>query len=104
MKHWISAFRLRTLPLALSSILMGSFLAFHYQSFNWVVTFLCILTTIFLQVLSNLANDYGDFENGADNDDRIGPKRAMQSGAITKSQMKNAIFIFVFLSFYNFLD
>ena len=99
MQHWISAFRLRTLPLALSSILMGSFLASFYGSFNWLITILCITTTIFLQILSNLANDYGDFENGADNDERIGPARALQSGAITKSQMKNAIYIFVFLDF-----
>ena len=98
MKHWISAFRLRTLPLALSSILMGSFLASFYGGFSWLITTLCITTTIFLQVLSNLANDYGDFENGADNDERIGPTRALQSGTVTKSQMKNAIYIFVFLS------
>jgi len=77
---------------------MGSFLAYHYNSFNWLITILCILTTTFLQVLSNLANDYGDFENGADNEDRIGPKRALQSGAISKKEMKNAIYIFVLLS------
>ena len=77
---------------------MGSFLAHHYNSFNWLVTILCLLTTTFLQILSNLANDYGDFENGADNEDRIGPKRALQSGVITKKEMKNAIYIFVFLS------
>lgn len=77
---------------------MGSFLAYYYNSFNGLTTSLCILTTVFLQVLSNLANDYGDFENGADNDERIGPKRALQSGEISKKQMKNAIYIFVFLS------
>jgi 1,4-dihydroxy-2-naphthoate octaprenyltransferase len=59
---------------------------------------LIVLTTIFLQILSNFANDYGDFKNGADNTERIGPKRAVQSGVISASQMKNAIILLVVLS------
>jgi 1,4-dihydroxy-2-naphthoate octaprenyltransferase len=95
---WIKAFRLRTLPLALSSILMGGFLALYAHSFQWSVFLLCILTTIFLQILSNLANDYGDTIHGADHANRKGPKRAVQSGAITPSAMKSAVVLFVFLS------
>jgi 1,4-dihydroxy-2-naphthoate octaprenyltransferase len=95
---WISAFRLRTLPLALSSIAMGGFLAAAEDKFNGLIFFLCCLTTIFLQVLSNLANDYGDSVNGADHDGRKGPARAVQSGAISASAMKNAVIIFVILS------
>ncbi|MCH2234350.1 MAG: 1,4-dihydroxy-2-naphthoate octaprenyltransferase [Crocinitomicaceae bacterium] len=101
MKKWLSAFRLRTLPLSLSTILMGGAIA-HYaipgSYYKWSVFILAILTTIFLQILSNLANDYGDFEKGTDNQDRIGPERAMQSGAISKSQMKKGLIAFVVLS------
>lgn len=97
-KAWISAFRLRTLPLALSSIGMGSFLAASIQRFNVLIFILSAVTTIFLQILSNLANDYGDSVNGADHVQRQGPSRAVQSGNISLSAMKNAIIVFVVLS------
>jgi 1,4-dihydroxy-2-naphthoate octaprenyltransferase len=95
---WLDAFRLRTLPLALSCIAMGGFLAASANAFRWDVFLLCVLTTIFLQVLSNLANDYGDSIHGADSMDRKGPTRAVQSGAISPQQMRNAVVIFVLLS------
>ena len=94
---WISAFRLRTLPLALSSIAMGGFLAAAKQMFSWTIFALCVSTTIFLQILSNLANDYGDSVHGADSPDRKGPSRAVQSGSITPQQMRTALWIFVVL-------
>ncbi|MEO1054402.1 MAG: 1,4-dihydroxy-2-naphthoate polyprenyltransferase [Bacteroidota bacterium] len=97
-KSWISAFRLRTLPLALASIGMGSFLAASVDHFKGGVFALCALTTIFLQILSNLANDYGDTVNGADSAERQGPSRAVQSGAISLSAMKKAIALFIVLS------
>jgi len=95
---WISAFRLRTLPLALSSVLMGSFLAVASGVFSWRIVVLSIVTTLFLQILSNLANDYGDGLKGTDNSDRLGPQRAIQSGEISPAKMKIAIVIFVLLS------
>lgn len=98
MKHWLTAFRLRTLPLALASIGMGAFLAGASGNFNGEVFAFCALTTVFLQILSNLANDYGDAVHGADNADRKGPSRAVQSGVITKAAMRKAIIIFVLLS------
>jgi 1,4-dihydroxy-2-naphthoate polyprenyltransferase len=99
MKHWISAARPRTLPLALSSILMGSFLAATTHQFDWTIFALASLTTIFLQVLSNFANDYGDTANGIDTADRTVATRAVQTGAITPKQMKNAIILCGILSF-----
>src|SRR6188472_859363 len=96
-KAWLSAFRLRTLPLSLSCIGMAGFLAASVAKFDAVIFLWCCLTTIFLQVLSNLANDYGDSVHGADNTDRKGPARAVQSGAISSSQMKAAVIIFVLL-------
>ncbi len=97
-KYWIEAFRLRTLPLALSSIALGSFLAASEGKFDWRIFLLASLTTLFLQVLSNLSNDYGDTVHGADHETREGPKRAVQSGLISREQMRNAIIIFTMLS------
>jgi 1,4-dihydroxy-2-naphthoate octaprenyltransferase len=96
-KSWLQAFRLRTLPLALSCIGMGGFLAASANAFRWDVFLLCVATTFFLQILSNLANDYGDSIHGADNGNRKGPLRAVQSGAISLKQMKSAVFVFVIL-------
>ena len=87
MNNWIKAFRLRTLPLAFSCIIMGSGLAYADGGFNLTVFGLALITTLFLQILSNLANDYGDFVKGTDNEERVGPDRTMQSGLITKSEM-----------------
>ncbi len=94
-RNWISAFRPRTLPLALSCILMGAFLAASLDAFRSDIFLFCALTTIFLQVLSNLANDYGDSINGADHAGRVGPSRAVQSGAISVSSMRKALILFV---------
>jgi 1,4-dihydroxy-2-naphthoate octaprenyltransferase len=91
MKHWVEAARVRTLPLSVSGIIVGSFYAMSQGIFNWNIVIFALLTTLGLQILSNFANDYGDFKNGADNTERIGPKRAVQSGVISASQMKNAI-------------
>ncbi len=90
---WIKAIRLRTLPLAVAGILMGGFLAAAWDEFRWDVTLLAILTAIFLQILSNLANDYGDSVHGADSADRVGPSRAVQSGLITLAEMRRAMLL-----------
>ncbi len=93
MKHWIQAARLRTLPLSVSGILVGSFYAMSQALFNWKIIVFALLTTLGLQILSNFANDYGDGVKGTDNEDRVGPKRAIQSGVITPASMKKAIII-----------
>ncbi len=90
-KSWLSAARLRTLPLSLSGIVLGSFLAYSNGYFNALILILAILTTVGFQVISNFANDYGDGVKGTDNEDRIGPVRALQSGEISPKQMLTAI-------------
>jgi 1,4-dihydroxy-2-naphthoate octaprenyltransferase len=90
-KSWLGAARLRTLPLSLSGIILGSFLAYSHGFFNPLILALAILTTIGFQVISNFANDYGDGVKGTDNKDRIGPVRALQSGEISPKQMLHAI-------------
>lgn len=101
MKHWIAAFRLRTLPLALACTGMGSILAAYREMFRWEIALLTLLTATFLQVLSNLANDYGDHKHGVDADHREGPKRMVQSGHISDKAMKKAIYVFSVLSFFS---
>lgn len=101
MKTWIKAFRLRTLPLSFSTILLGNALAYipglGEYGFKWSVLILTLVTTLLLQILSNLANDYGDAQKGADNENRIGPQRAIQSGEITAKAMLRAIILLVIL-------
>ena len=92
-KSWIEAFRLRTLPLALSNTIIGSCLAAADNKFRWFIFGLAALTTVLLQILSNMANDYGDFVNGKDTAERIGPKRMVQSGEITPKTMLRGIII-----------
>jgi 1,4-dihydroxy-2-naphthoate octaprenyltransferase len=89
-KNYIEAARLRTLPLSVSGIIVGSFLAASQGFFNWIVCVLALLTTIGFQVLSNFANDYGDGIKGTD-DHRTGEKRLVASGVITPKQMKRAM-------------
>lgn len=116
LKLWLSAFRLRTLPLSVSGIIIGSCIAYYNGYFNVLIFSLAILVTLGFQILSNLANDYGDGVKGTDNEHRIGPERAIQSGKITPEEMFDAIkvnilvviflvFILIYTSFgsHNFL-
>ena len=89
-REWILAARLRTIPLSISGIFIGSSAAYYKGMFDYTIFFLAILTTISYQVLSNFANDYGDGVKGTD-DNRIGPKRAVQSGKIGIKKMKKGI-------------
>ncbi|GAA5222419.1 1,4-dihydroxy-2-naphthoate octaprenyltransferase [Membranihabitans marinus] len=98
LKSWLHAARPRTLALSLSCVSLGGILAYADQSFDFRVFLLTILTTVLLQVLSNFANDYGDYTSGVDLQGRIGPERAMQSGQINQSQMKMGIGITAVLS------
>lgn len=97
-KAWLGAIRLRTLPLAGGGIILASFLPEVRIAFNPVVLLTALFTATGLQILSNLANDYGDFQKGTDNAKRIGPTRALQSGLISMIEMKRAMRFFVFFS------
>ena len=90
-KAWISAARLRTLPLSISGIITGSAMAYNAGVFRWSVCVLALLTTLGFQILSNFANDYGDGIKGTDNKERVGPMRAMQSGLLSEKDLKRGI-------------
>jgi 1,4-dihydroxy-2-naphthoate octaprenyltransferase len=137
LKAWISAARLRTLPLSISGILVGSAYAYwglyqgklakstlenlqkekvynqlsnnlrneisevldlYLSDFNLLIPILALVTTLGFQVLSNFANDYGDGVKGTDNEDRIGPMRALQSGIISPKEMKRGMIITAILT------
>lgn len=90
---YITSFRLRTLPLSLSGVLLGSLLAasdgyFRISTFVWVM-----LTATALQILSNLANEVGDLSKGTDNEHRLGPIRSAQSGALSGGEMIRAMLV-----------
>ncbi|AKH63144.1 MULTISPECIES: 1,4-dihydroxy-2-naphthoate polyprenyltransferase [Photorhabdus] len=95
---WLESLRPKTLPLALAAIITGSALAVWTGHFKLPVALLALLTAAMLQILSNLANDYGDVVKGSDTEKRIGPLRGMQKGVITASQMKKALKITVLLA------
>ncbi|MEN4981051.1 1,4-dihydroxy-2-naphthoate polyprenyltransferase [Erwinia billingiae] len=97
-RAWLESLRLRTLPLACASVMTGSALAWWQGHFNAGTAALALLTTALLQILSNLANDYGDALKGSDTPARIGPLRGMQKGAISQKQMRSALILTVALT------
>ena len=94
----MEAIRPRTLLLSLSGVMVGGFLAASSGFFYPVMVALAALTAVLLQILSNLANDYGDFKKGLDNPDRMGPQRVLQSGALTESELRRGILLVIFLT------
>ena len=95
LKTWIRAARPRTVLLSFSGVLLGGFLAIKTGpstgSWTWLCLIFCAITAVLLQILSNLANDYGDFKKGVDGVHRVGPQRELQSGAITEKEMRKGI-------------
>lgn len=97
MRFWIKAFRLRTLPLALSGWLVGLALTLIAQKIDFSIAALTILTAFLLQILSNLANDLGDATSGVDHE-RQGEERMVSAGLISFPAMKRAVFICALLT------
>ena len=97
-KAWINAARLRTIPLSISGVFVGAALA-KYEGYQDNAIFgLALFATIGFQITSNFANDYGDGVKGTDNEDRIGPKRALQSGLLSKRELKNGILVSILIN------
>jgi 1,4-dihydroxy-2-naphthoate octaprenyltransferase len=90
---WIEASRPKTLIASISPVIIGSAIAFSFKSFHLAILLNCILTALFLQIGTNLANDYFDSKKGSDTEARIGPRRVMQRGLVRETEMKRAIFI-----------
>ena len=92
MNPYIASLRLRTLPLSMSGIILGTFLAAQH---NWLVFALAICTTLSLQILSNLSNELGDAQKGTDTDQQGRQAYGLQAGTVTIQQMKRMIGLFI---------
>ena len=90
---WVYAARLRTLPLSISGIVIAAALALIAQKFSWPIFLWSLAITLLLQIVSNIANDYGDGVKGTDNEKRVGPARALQSGMLSSRALKNGIWV-----------
>ena len=91
MENWLIAIRIKTLPAAISPVLLGTALAFHYGDSNPFTFLMTLLAAVLIQIGANFANDVYDFEKGSDRADRLGPQRATQSGLIPPEDMKKAM-------------
>lgn len=99
LKQWISAFRLRTLFLAVATVILPSAMAWHVGLFSRFIFLLALLLAVTIQILANLANDLGDYQKGTDiTGRRQGPSRALQSGMISLRAMRRAILLFVIIA------
>ena len=98
MNRWVIASRPKTMTAAIAPVLLGSALAYYEGAFDIITFFVILIAACLIQIGTNLTNDLFDYIKGADNNNRLGPKRAMQSGLILESEMKRAIFIVFSLS------
>ncbi len=100
MKNWILAFRPKTLLASVSPVLLGLGLSyFTIKSIDWTIGLLTLLSALLMQIATNLANDYIDFEKGVDNANRLGPVRVSSSGLISIEKMKKALILSLLLAF-----
>ena len=90
---WIEAARPKTLAASISPVLLGVALAYYDGAFDIVPAILCLGVALFAQIASNLANDYFDFKKGADNEERLGPERAVAQGWISPKAMLIGTFV-----------
>ena len=91
MGNWLIAIRIKTLPAAISPVILGTALAFHDGNSNSFILFMTLLAAVLIQIGANFANDVYDFEKGSDRADRLGPQRATQSGLISPTDMKKGM-------------
>ena len=93
MKNWLLAARLKTLPAAISPVILGSALAFHDEAFHVLISMMTLLAAVLIQIGTNFANDIFDFQKGADREDRLGPIRVTQAGLISPKKMKSGMWL-----------
>ncbi len=91
MNPWILAIRPRTLPAAIGPLLVGNMLALKLDPFSLTIALLSTACAVLLQIAVNLANDYFDFKNGIDTEERLGPTRVTQSGLLKPEAVRNAM-------------
>jgi 1,4-dihydroxy-2-naphthoate octaprenyltransferase len=90
---WIRAARLRTLPAAVAPVLVGTALSATARDVRWGGFVAALLGAVFIQVGTNLSNDYSDARRGADADDRLGPVRVTAGGLVPPRQVLVATYV-----------
>jgi 1,4-dihydroxy-2-naphthoate octaprenyltransferase len=90
---WIMAARVRTLPAAVAPVLVGTALAGHDDHFDPIAFACALLGALFIQVGTNLSNDYSDARRGADTEDRLGPVRVTAGGLVPPRQVLVATYV-----------
>ena len=91
-KIWMECFRLRTLPVSLSGVVIAIGLAKWHGHFKLVPALLCLAFALLAQIASNTANEYFDYRHGADKPGRVGPRRGVTEGDISPKTLRNVTF------------
>jgi uncharacterized membrane protein len=91
-KIWLECFRLRTLPVSLSGVVIAIGLAVWHHCFQWIPAMLCLVFAVLAQIVSNTANEYFDYLHGADKPGRVGPRRGVTEGDIKPDTLRNVTF------------
>ena len=92
LKIWLECFRLRTLPVSLSGVIIAIGVAKWHHRFQWIPALLCIAFALLAQIVSNMANEFFDYLKGTDKPGRVGPRRGVTEGDIKPTTLRNATF------------
>jgi len=99
-KFWILASRPKTLPAAAAPVFVGTAVAISYNEQNLLAALIALVCSVLIQIGTNFVNDLYDFVKGSDDENRVGPTRALAAGWISPKQMKLAIYFTFGLTFF----
>jgi len=95
---WILASRPKTLPAAITPVVIGTAFAIRLNEFSILPAIAALIGSLLLQVAANFANDYYDFKKGIDTKERIGPTRVLSSGLLSERELKIGLLVIIIIS------